>query len=237
MIPEVFLEYCVRLRVGPETVVASRSVYWRRMTALQKAIEVVVSAMKADQPTAFAALWNNPLVPVFFATAYGELTALFSLSGAILDRSLPVSPKDFQHSVQNASLAYLAMTEHLHNPMVSLSSGFLSADKAMFLVVRRLQAGLEPAALLIHGHEESKDCAEAECLVLSAQVRSFWPRSHRLVDISLDTKEPNALDRPVQSIPEEEGKVAWLVQGGAVRDRRQVTSRAKEGIYTQWQRL
>ncbi|MGE0174558.1 MAG: beta-ketoacyl synthase chain length factor [Oligoflexales bacterium] len=143
----------------------------RRMGDLQKSVVTFVEQLRRDQPETMATLLDDKGASLHFATAGGEIKSLTAISENIIDRSLPVSPKEFQHSVHNASIAYVAMVEKINNPTFVTSCGFLSGAKALYYSASRIASGLDEKALLIHAEEyddpQSDIVAEVEVVGLA----------------------------------------------------------------------
>lgn len=167
---KVYLTYAAQSEINRDSK-ASNIALWRRMTALQKAVLSVYMQASESEPKLFLSL-KESRAPIYFASAYGEAAAMYRITESIEDNSLPVSPKDFQHSVLNASIAYVSMQGAGHASGLAISGGFASADKALHLAARRISAGLDESIILLHGHEwvGPIESARAELLVLSAKA-------------------------------------------------------------------
>lgn len=195
---------------------------WRRMTPLQKAVLSAYVRASQHNPKGFAAL-REAEAPIYFASAFGEVGAMLRLTDSIEENSLPVSPKDFQHSVLNAAIAYICMHQGSHQPGLAVSGGYASVDLALHLAARRIAGGLDEAAVVVHAHEwvESEDRARAELIVLSAQpAHAVW-QLHSIQQSRTDG-ETIALDYDERAADRE---VPWfLTEGKASLSRRVATS-------------
>ncbi|MBC7659160.1 MAG: beta-ketoacyl synthase chain length factor [Chitinophagaceae bacterium] len=191
---------------------------WRRMTALQKSVmSVLVKAVTLD-PALFEHLKHLD-APIYFTSAYGEVSAMLRVTQDIEANSLPISPKDFQHSVLNAAIAYLCMHQQSQQPGFALSGGYESQDLALHLAARRIAAGLDSAALIIHAHEWSdvdpkNENARAELLVLSAVKEERSRFSLQTVDQSYDRTESSDAEGSRYDEDQAEGSIAWLLKDG-----------------------
>lgn len=210
------------------------SPYFRRMTALQKAVVQAFAALEAIAPEAMQKARAEE-APIFYSSAFGELSAMLHVTRSILDEDLPVSPKEFQHSVQNAALAYLSMTHNLHHPCYALSGGFLSADSCLRLAQDRIAYGLDSMAFVIHAHEylqnETATEAQAEILLLSASADAAL--------YQLDFCRPGSLDDLTEGTPEifseqDETISPWLLNQGQPAAARIVSADSGESLVTRW---
>ncbi len=213
---------------------------WRRMTPLQK---VVLSAMHKAMQT------HKPLLerlsaleaPLYFTSAFGEVGAMLRVTQSLEENSLPISPKDFQHSVLNAALSYLAIEHKLHQAGFAISGGFASADVSLHLAARRIAAGLDAGAIVIHGHENggsAGDNARAELLIIAAEFGHGASHSMNFIDQSYDlfVQSPAPAD-DTKIYAETEGSIAWLLHEGKLDLKRSVKTRQGLTISTQWQEL
>ncbi len=210
------------------------SPFFRRMTALQKAVVQAFAALDAMAPEAMQNA-RECKAPIYYSSGFGELSAMLQVTKAIADSDLPVSPKEFQHSVQNAALAYLSMTHGIRHPCYALSGGFLSADNCLQLAQMRLAHGLDSMSFVIHAHEyldqATADRAQAEVLLLST-------RSEGALRV-LDFCRPGALDDFVSTSPEilteDDSRIPpWLLNQGFPAAARLVRSLSGESLVTQW---
>ncbi len=211
---------------------------FRRMTALQKAVLLSFARVAAAQPLALVYA-REMQAPLYFTSTYGELGPMLRVTQSIIEHDLPVSPKDFQHSVLNASVAYLAMNHAWHQAAFAFSGGFMAPDSTLHLASRRIESGLERACIVIHAHEhQSKqtDDAEAEILILGSQQ----PDSPYLtLDESRWTvaEETFAEADPGRRIFREEdsnASIPWLIEDGKLLRKRLLMSRTRQALVTTW---
>ena len=97
---------------------------------------------------------------------------MLSLTKAILNSDLPVSPKDFQNSVLNAAPAYLSIFAKHHAPAYSFSGGFASADRGLHFAIECIESGVYDHVLLAHCFQMTTSAsgpAYAELVLLSSQ--------------------------------------------------------------------
>ncbi|MDQ3233752.1 MAG: hypothetical protein M3Q07_18195, partial [Pseudobdellovibrionaceae bacterium] len=166
---------------------------------------------------------------------FGELSAMLQVTRAIMDHDLPVSPKEFQHSVQNAALAYLSMTHSIRHPCYALSGGFLSADNCLQMAQQRIAYGLDSMGFVIHAHEylgqNGADRAQAEILLLSHHAEHAW----RVLDFCRDgALEDFTIHRP-EIFTEHDSRIPpWLLNQGIPAAARMVRSLSGESLVTQW---
>ncbi len=207
----------------------------RRMTALQKAVVQVFSSLEEQRPELIA-LARHHNAPIFYSSAYGESSAMLQVTQAIMDHDLPVSPKEFQHSVQNAALAYLTMTHSMHHPSFALSGGYLSGDSCLQLASQRIFHGLDSLAFVIHAHEymssSRAEHAQAEILLLSNQATDAG-------DFELEFCRPGSMRDFINEAPQlfQEQKTwlpPWLLHLGRPHSNRLASSLAGESLVTRW---
>jgi 3-oxoacyl-(acyl-carrier-protein) synthase len=210
------------------------SPYFRRMTSLQKSVVQAFAALDALAPDAMQKAREQE-APIFYSSGFGELGAMLQVTRAIADHDLPVSPKEFQHSVQNAALAYLSMTHGIRHSCYALSGGFLSADNCLQLAQLRMTHGLDTMSFVIHAHEylgpNGADRAQAEILLLGHQ-------NEKALQV-LEFCRPGTLDDFISSSPEifteDESRIPpWLLNQGRPLAARMVRSLSGESLVTQW---
>lgn len=227
----VYLEAAVSEIWNASSTLRISSPFLRRMTALQKAVVQSFAALEQDAPEAMRRA-RAVEAPLYYSSAYGELSAMLQVTRAIVDHDLPVSPKEFQHSVQNAALAYLAMTHEIHHPCYALSGGFLSADTCLQLAQQRVRSGLDAMAFVIHAHEYLDSAsAQAEILLLS--------NVHTHADLQLDFCRFGTLadfEYPYPEIfVESDSKTApWILNQGRPAPARLCRTLSGESLVTQW---
>lgn len=238
----VFLQAAVTADLTRDDLPALKGIpLWRRMTALQKAVmAVLVKAVDQD-----AELFQNLIAteaPIYFTSAYGEVSAMLRVTQEIHADTLPISPKDFQHSVLNAAIAYLCMYQKSQQPGFAISGGFESQDLALHLAARRVASGLDNSALIIHAHEWSdsdpkNENAKAELLVVSPQreARSLYS----LVSIDQFYDRPEAYERDASHYDEEgaRGAIAWLLPDGKPELKRSLRNNFGLELRCEWQEL
>jgi hypothetical protein len=211
------------------------SPFFRRMTALQK---VVVQAFAALDAMATEAMQKARAcnAPIFYTSGYGELGAMLHVTRAIADSDLPISPKEFQHSVQNAALAYLSMTHEIRHPCYALSGGFLSGDNCLQLAQLRMTHGLDAMSFVVHAHEYLDDHnraerAQAEILLLSSDSAGAL----RVLDFCRDGTLEDFTSISPEIHTEDDSRIPpWLLNQGHPAAARLVRSLSGESLVTQW---
>jgi len=210
------------------------SPYFRRMTALQKAVVQAFAALDAMAPAVMIQAREHN-APIFYSSGFGELGAMLKVTQAIADHDLPVSPKEFQHSVQNAALAYLSMTHSLRHPCYALSGGFLSADNCLQLAQQRLTYGLDTMSFVIHAHEfldqTGADRAQAEILLLSSSREN----AQHCLDFCREGSLEDFTGASPEIFTEDDSRIPpWLLNHGRPATARLVRSISGESLVTQW---
>jgi hypothetical protein len=128
----------------------------RRMTPLQKAALEGLERWKNEDEKDFNFVFRELQTPIFFASAFGELDATIKEADYINQKSLPVSPAAFQHSVQNCAPGYFSIINALDTPSLSISSGFLTLDKTLFLAWQKVLTAQTPAICVLAAHEQGE---------------------------------------------------------------------------------
>lgn len=146
--------------LGPEARLSFAHPLSRRMTPLQKALLEVAHRVEATCPNTFAELVRESGCPLYFGTAFGELSSNLAMLAALQRKELPLSPTAFQHSVHNCPVGYLSILMGLKNPMVTLCGGREVAHKALSLGVAHLRRGAD-----VHKHKRSAARSAAFVLV------------------------------------------------------------------------
>jgi hypothetical protein len=210
------------------------SPFFRRMTALQKAVVQAFAALETLAPDAMRKA-RDCEAPIFYSSGFGELGAMLQVTRAIADADLPVSPKEFQHSVQNAALAYLSMTHGIRHPCYALSGGFLSADNCLQLAHLRLAHDLDSMSFVIHAHEyldqRGADRAQAEILLLSRAGKDAWS----VLDFCRDGTLDDFAGVSPEVFTEDDSRIPpWLLNQGRPAAARLVRSLSGESLVTQW---
>jgi len=213
---------------------------WRRMTPLQKAVMMCVHEAVKAQKKDFEKLAELE-APLYFASAYGELGAMLRVTQTIEANALPISPKDFQHSVLNAALSYAAIAQTFHQPGFAISGGFGSSDLTLHLAARRIAAGLDAGAVVLHGHEygshsPGQENARAELLILSGEPSADSSYSLNFIDQTYDEVPELMREESVKVYGEDESgaDIAWLLHGGAPERKRVLKTRQGLFISTHW---
>lgn len=206
------------------------------MTPLQKAALLAFSRLAVEQAAALAYARLSQ-APLFFTSAYGELSPMLRITQSILEHDLPISPKDFQHSVLNAALAYLTMNQNWHQAGFAFSGGYLSADSTLHLASHRLKAGLDTAAIIIHAHEQHRRDgegeAEAEALILGVETP---PHSAYCLQRSEWLAEPRAPGEGTRVYRELHSPelIPWLIEDKGPVLERQLINRKGQALVTTW---
>ncbi len=215
---------------------------FRRMTPLQKSVLLAVWSLNQRWPGTLERL-QEFAAPIYFTSAYGELGAMLRVTQTIHAQQWPVSPKDFQHSVLNAALAYLAMSHQWHQPAFAISGGFTAADSSLFLATQRIAGGTELCNVLVHAgetHRNSVDGAQAEVLICSDQAWS--PLSYRLAKQSWTRRDkvgPPLPHTQAARIFREEASdltVPWLLEDKAPILHRHIETQLGQVLVTEWQK-
>ena len=147
----------------------------RRMTPLQRAaVGIFVRAGRRSADT-WEAMLKNCECEILFTTAYGEVSSNFGVCHATAHNQFPMSPKDFQHSLNNAAAGYLALTQGISQNILTITHGFLSVDKALFYAAHRLlQQSTIKHVVVVHANEYlwpgSSLMAKAEIFVLGREA-------------------------------------------------------------------
>jgi hypothetical protein len=210
---------------------------WRRMTPLQKAVMLCLIKMQEQSPEILAR-FREAEAPIYLSSAYGEISPMLRVTENIEANSLPVSPKDFQHSVLNASIAYYCMQIASHQAGYAISGSYESADLALQLAARRIDAGLDASAVVIHAEETllaGGEAARAEILFLDSKRPTQALAQLRCLDQSHDDftigQEPGDYDFD-ESI---ERKTAWLLNQGKPSSKRRLRNRDGHILTTEWE--
>ncbi len=166
----------------------------RRMSFLQKAGLEVMSRIEKDYPMLLDSYLYGPECEIFYTTTYGELQAVHTIANQINAKELPVSPLAFQHSVNNAAAGYLSIIKKVKKNVVTLGSGYLALDKAIYSIFHRLKNEPETTAILVHGDEylfQNEDQAQAQVqfFAFSNFAKTKWQRPLELLDIVYRTDE------------------------------------------------
>jgi len=209
----------------------------RRMTPLQKAVLVCFHKLAQEFPEA-RDLLREAHAPLFLSSAFGEVGPMLRITQSIVNHDLPISPKDFQHSVLNAALSYLAMSQDWHQAAYALSGGFAGPDSTLHLAAQRLRYGMDEASIVLHAHEHygSSFEAEAEVLILSHRPpprstyqleQSAWIRKSSIQELPGD---------PLRCYQEDQHEVAvpWLIEADGPVLRRHVSPHGEQGWVTVW---
>ena len=210
---------------------------FRRMTPLQKSALLAVWSLGQRWPGLLAYL-EQQSAPIFFTSAYGELGAMLRVTQTIHERQWPVSPKDFQHSVLNAAIAYLAMSHQWHQPAFALSGGYAAADTTLYLATQRIAGGIENCNVLIHAGEtstEGKVGAQAEVLVFGDEARS---EQAYCLSSQVWTRRGHSLETSGARIFREntgEPSVPWLLENKAPLLHRFLETEQGQVLVTRWQ--
>ncbi len=210
----------------------------RRMTPLQKAVMSVL-AKALERHGELLEQLKAVEAPIFFSSAYGEIGAMLRVTQSIAAESLPVSPKDFQHSVLNAAIAYLCMQEKSHQAGFAISGGFESPDLALHLAARRIASGLDTAALIIHAHEDvtaGGEDAAAELLILSNDdnaetIASLGELDQRYDSFIIDLYEGDAAVYTEETFG---GGIPWLLKDERPEAHRRVRNATGLELITRW---
>jgi hypothetical protein len=218
----------------PESQLRLASPFFRRMTALQKAVVQAFAALDAWAPDVMHQA-RACQAPIFYSSGFGELGAMLQVTRAIMDHDLPVSPKEFQHSVQNAALAYLSMTHGIRHSCYALSGGFLSADNCLQLAQQRIAHDLDTMGFVIHAHEyldeKGTDRAQAEILLLSKSSE----HALRVLDFCRDGSLEDFSGSTLEIFTEVDSRIPpWLLNQGLPAAARLVRSLSGESLVTQW---
>jgi hypothetical protein len=168
----VYLAYYDRCGTATDKTLRFSHPLSRRMTPMQLAVMEAFERLKIERPEFDAALWHDATpVPIYFATAFGELNASLTVFESIKRDMLPVSPTAFQHSVHNCAPGYLAMVKAVHHPSATFTNSYLSYDKALFAAFHKLRQGLQATIIVVNGRdlvtEESDLLGECELAVLT----------------------------------------------------------------------
>ncbi len=131
----------------------------RRMSLLQKA---TMACFAQIRPALDAGAEPEERLLIAFATRFGEVDATLNVADAILNRTLPVSPVFFQHSVHNAAAGYVSIASGRRDPSITTANGFLSFDLLLYWAAHELAAGLRDRVLLLSAAEHAVSAAAAE---------------------------------------------------------------------------
>lgn len=201
----------------------------RRMTPLQRSVMSLLMRALETQRSFFEEAAD---APIYFTSMYGELGAMLRVTQDLEANSLPVSPKDFQHSVLNASIAYLCMQQRSHQAGFAISGGYESPDLTLELAARRIAAGLDRAAFVIHAHEEADfQNARAELLILSDS------REDSLYELSRLERDFPPFDPSPGMYIEGDQRVPWLLTDGRPEPERRLRNARGEEFRCSWKEL
>ncbi|RYZ57984.1 MAG: hypothetical protein EOP07_08320 [Proteobacteria bacterium] len=235
---KVYLEAAIDADLAEELPAKVKSIpLWRRMTPLQKAVMLGLVKLDEKFPELLQACKTSE-APIYMSSAYGEISPMLRVTESIAEQSLPVSPKDFQHSVLNAAIAYFCMQIATHQAGFAISGSFESPDMALQLAARRIDSGFDHGAIVIHAEElmsASAESARAEILVLGGEksARSIaklsrFDQSHH--DF-LQGQEPKAHDFDEGS----ERRIAWLLDDGQIQEKRRLRNRDGDMFSSEWE--
>lgn len=225
-----------RLQTGLDASILSQPLF-RRMTALQKAVVLCYTQLSEAFPEAHA-LVLQAQAPLFLCSTYGELGPMLRVTKSIVDHDLPISPKDFQHSVLNAALSYLTMSQDWHQPGYALSGGFAGPDSTVYMAAKRIALGLDRANVIVHAHENFANAVEAEAEVLILGHQPPPAGGFRLERISWTRRElaDTWAEAPFRfySEAQHDEYVPWLTEAEGPVTKRFVSSRGEQGWVTVW---
>lgn len=235
---KVYLQKTMQADLSEDLPSAVKSIaLWRRMTPLQKAVMLCLLKLEEKAPGLLHS-YRTSEAPIYMSSAYGEISPMLRVTESIRENSLPVSPKDFQHSVLNASIAYYCMQIATHQAGFAISGSFESPDLAMQLAARRIEAGFDSGAMVIYAEETmspSLESARAEVLFLASERSADSIARLLRLDQSHDDfsqgQEPLAHDF-------DEGLArssAWLLTDGAIQPRRRLRSRDGQIFSSEWE--
>jgi len=215
----------------------------RRMSVLQKVVSLALLSFKAKHEDFWREYILSDLCRIYYASVYGEIDIMSKLSRQIIEEDFPISPRDFQNSVHNAAPAYASMLTGFTRGMLVGSSGFLSADKTLYLASTRIQHGLEPMALLIHAHgvKQSSGVEEAQAEMLLLGDESFsnesLPKLGAIANLELISEESELAGfAQCASVyqSEEETPLAWLSASFNQRGLRISKNLSGFGVRSEW---
>lgn len=211
---------------------------FRRMTPLQKSVLLAFARLLEAHPDLLAMSPEAP-PPIYFTSTFGEIGSMLRVTQAIDLKQLPVSPKDFQHSVLNASLAYLSMAYQWHQSTFALSGGYAAADATLYLAAHRLAGGIDSSSFLVHAAEWEEDQAQAEILFLNA--RPGPGPSYALEQIEYQSM--HAAQGSHEALPhhfneaQETHQIPWLIEKGTPLLGRRLETRQGQLLITRWKAL
>jgi hypothetical protein len=224
----------------------------RRFSPIQKAVLETFDAWQKERPDEFNRLFRELRAPLYFASEFGEIASLVREARDILARNLPVSPLAFQHSVQNCAAGYFSIVHALHNPSLSISSGFLAFDKAMFWAWQGVSTGRFSAVCVAVGREstllDDTQSSTCELIVVSnpaafvADGACFSLDEFALVP-SLSAAGGLLGDDPDCSVatlvegPTPAGVAELRLDESAPRVSRLVSNREGETVVSRWRRI
>jgi hypothetical protein len=245
MTMQIFLAYYDAYEIdGPSGSGIIKHPLARRMSPIQRASASVFIKGREAYPDFFSSLRENQHIPIIVTTSYGEIEAIHSVARSVTQSEFPLSPKDFQHSVANASSGYLALTQELHSNIITLSNGFLSLDKALYFGAMRLARMPDPYIVIIHAGEHlwpSGPVAKAEMFVLCREQGGCLNQALGLADFKV-LRRPFDVCYETAQVQHHEAAGTLTPCFNLPEDRashsfdRLVTSATGEALYSRWVR-
>jgi hypothetical protein len=126
----------------------------RRMSPLQKSALEGLECWRLERAEEFDHVFRELRTPLFFASSFGEIEATIKEADCINQRSLPVSPAAFQHSVQNCAPGYFSIINCLDSPNLTFSSGYLTLDKTLYWAWQKVRHGAHSAVCVVAANEQ-----------------------------------------------------------------------------------
>lgn len=222
----------------------------RRMTPLQKSCLEAISRFEKRFRKPTAQFFADDLAPIIFTTAYGELVASLNIAQSIYQGEKRVSPLAFQHSVHNVAAGYIAIWKKVSNPIITLSTGFLSLDKALYLGYEKIYHGLCRRALIVHSQELATGASEviARTQVLGLTGEGESCESGLLYELTqfhhsgekwdfLPSKDSSSVGFRVQEQSSDNCDGFFELPGERASFCRQVTALDGETLFSEWRAL
>ena len=221
----------------------------RRMAPLQRCALEILALFREERAAVFAELWKISGAPLFFATSMGELDPSLTLAESIFCNSLPLSPAVFQHSVHNATPGYASIVFRSQTPSLTVSSGFLSLDKALLLAFLKVAHGRLPAVIVLAADENTVRneavLARSELIIIAGENQvPQLTRSHEIISYQYfgagRLTPPRPLDIPLIALAEHgtyAPHTALDLDGQSGSFCRRVVSLEGERVESVWRRL
>lgn len=137
----------------------------RRMTSIQKIGLATLNQAISNSSNLQKALKDESSL-IYTSTCYGELSSMSKILQSLANQDFPCSPLAFQHSVHNALAGYLGIINQLQNKTVTLGSGPLAFDRALYFAFHKLKQNICRYAVIVHADDKIFADQEARAQVI-----------------------------------------------------------------------